>query len=92
MVWLGTDLGVTGAEVSWLAALLTGFAAVMMVSNVKYSSFKELDFKGRVPFVAIPVVVLATAVIAVYPSGLLMGILLLYAVSGPVLHLKRRGD
>lgn len=90
MVWLGVDLGVSGAEVSWLAALITGFAAVMMVSNVKYSSFKELDFKGRVPFVAIPVVVLATAVIAVYPSGLLMGIFLVYALSGPALHFKRK--
>ena len=60
------------------------------IEYVKYSSFKELDFKGRVPFVAIPVVVLATAVIAVYPSGLLMGIFLLYALSGPALHFKRK--
>lgn len=90
MVWFGVDQGATGAEVSWGAALLTGFAAVMMVSNIKYSSFKELDFKGRVPFVAIPVVILAVAVITVYPSGLLLGIFLLYALSGPALHYRRK--
>lgn len=92
MVWLGVDLEIPGADISWLAALITGFAAVMMVSNVKYSSFKELDFKGRVPFVAIPVVVLTTAVIAVYPSGLLLAIFLLYALSGPALHFRHRAE
>ncbi|CBL43931.1 CDP-diacylglycerol-serine O-phosphatidyltransferase [gamma proteobacterium HdN1] len=90
MVWLGVDQGIAGADIAWVAALLTGFSAVMMVSNVKYNSFKQLDFKGRVPFVAIPVVVLATAIIAVYPSGFLLALFLLYAISGPVLHFWRK--
>ncbi len=90
MVWFGTENGYDGQAVAGAAALLTAFVAVMMVSNVKYNSFKELDFKGRVPFVAILVVVLVLAVVASYPAGVLLAIFLLYALSGPLLFLKRR--
>ena len=90
MVWFGTENGFDGKAVAGIAALLTAFAAVMMVSNVKYNSFKELDFKGRVPFVAILVVVLVLAVVASYPAGMLLAIFLIYAISGPLLVFKRK--
>ncbi|RLU00896.1 CDP-diacylglycerol--serine O-phosphatidyltransferase [Ketobacter sp.] len=90
MVWFGTESGFDGQAVAGIAALLTAFAAVMMVSNVKYNSFKELDFKGRVPFVAILVVVLVLAVVASYPAGMLLAIFLIYAISGPLLAFKRK--
>lgn len=90
MVWFGTENGFDGQAVAGIAALLTAFAAVMMVSNVKYNSFKELDFKGRVPFVAILVVVLVLAVVASYPAGMLLAIFLIYALSGPLLIFKRK--
>lgn len=90
MVWFGTEQQLEGHTVAVIAALITAFAAVMMVSNVKYNSFKELDFKGRVPFVAILVVVLVLAVVATYPSGMLLAIFLLYALSGPLLILRRK--
>ena len=90
MVWFGTENGFDGSAVAGIAALITAFAAVMMVSNVKYNSFKELDFKGRVPFVAILVVVLVLAVVASYPAGMLLAIFLIYAISGPLLVFKRK--
>lgn len=90
MVWFGTEHGLDGQSIAIVAALITGFAAVMMVSNVKYNSFKELDFKGRVPFFAILVVVLVLAVVASYPAGVLLAIFLVYALSGPVLSLRRK--
>ena len=90
MVWAANDLGIKGEDVSVIAAIVTAFTAVMMVSNVKCNSFKELDLKGRVPFVVILVVVLAFAVVATYPSGVLLGIFLLYALSGPLLAFRRK--
>lgn len=86
MVWLGTsvDIDRTSSMTAIIAALITGFAAVMMVSNVKYNSFKELDVKGRVPFFVILVIVLAIAVIQTYPEGVLWAIFLIYALSGPL--------
>ncbi|MDY6922014.1 MAG: CDP-diacylglycerol--serine O-phosphatidyltransferase [Pseudomonadota bacterium] len=90
MVWFGTQHELAGYPVTVVAALITAFAAVMMVSNVKYNSFKELDFKGRVPFVAILLVVLVLAVVASYPAGMLLAIFLLYALSGPLMALRRK--
>ncbi|HEX4938822.1 MAG TPA: CDP-diacylglycerol--serine O-phosphatidyltransferase [Candidatus Kapabacteria bacterium] len=91
MVWLGTSLQIdgSGGVVSVAAAIITAFAAVMMVSNVRYNSFKELDFKGRVPFFVILVVVLAIAVIFSYPAGVLWGLFLVYALSGPLTSFRK---
>ncbi|PIE41412.1 MAG: CDP-diacylglycerol--serine O-phosphatidyltransferase [Gammaproteobacteria bacterium] len=90
MVWAGSDWGVLGADAVILAALVTSYAAVMMVSNVKFSSFKEIDFRGRVPFVAILIVVLAIAIVFSDPSRVLLGVFLLYSLSGPVGFLLRK--
>ncbi len=76
-------------------ALLTIAAAVLMVSNVRYPSFKGFDFKGRVPFVAIPLVVLLFVAIAFDPPPVLFIGFALFALSGPVMALvsllKNRG-
>lgn len=85
MVWFFSSLGMDheSSVLAIGAALVTGFAAVMMVSNVRYNSFKEIDVKGRVPFFMILVAVLAIAVISTYPEGVLWAIFLIYAISGP---------
>lgn len=92
LVWFGSGraFDTHSMWVSITAAVLTAFCAVMMVSNVKYSSFKELDFKGRVPFVVILIIVLALAVIASYPAAFLLTLFLLYLVSGPLMALLGR--
>ena len=76
--------------VAMLYAALVAAAGLLMVSNIKFHSFKDLDLKGRVPFVAILVVVLAFAVVFSDPSRTLLLIFLAYAASGPVLHLLRK--
>lgn len=59
-------------------AVISGF---LMVSNLKYHSFKEFD-KQRVPFVALIVVVLILGIVMYnIPAGLL-GISVVYAASG----------
>ncbi len=92
MVWFGSNEQWEGqiVGIASIVGLITAFVAVMMVSNVKYNSFKELDFKGRVPFVVILVVVLALAVISSYPAGILLGLFLIYAFSGPVTSIFRK--
>lgn len=92
MVWLGSSaqIDTDSALVAISAALVTAFAAAMMVSNVRYNSFKEFDVKGRVPFFVILVIVLAMAVISTYPEGVLWAIFLVYALSGPVGALRFR--
>ena len=91
MVWCFSDLGI-GGETAGLAigaAVITGLAGVLMVCNIQYHSFKELDLKGRVPFVAILAVVLVFAVIFMDPPRVLWGVFMLYMVVPPVLALGR---
>lgn len=89
MVWALSDFGIDGGDISILVGLLTALAGLMMVSNVRYYSFKDLDLKGRVPFFVILVVVLVLAVIASDPSRILWLIFIAYSVSGPVQALWR---
>ncbi|WP_313517901.1 CDP-diacylglycerol--serine O-phosphatidyltransferase [Pseudomonas sp.] len=93
-VWTLRDFGVEGVHLPiplvMLFALLVAAAGLLMVSNIKYYSFKDLDLKGRVPFVAILIVVLVFAVIFSDPPRILLLIFLAYAFSGPIQFLMRR--
>jgi len=84
MVWVGIDYEVDGNEFGLVVALVTGASGLLMVSNFKYNSFKELDWHGKVPFVAILVVMLIFIVVATAPSLVLFIVFLLYAIAGPV--------
>ncbi|WXL26954.1 CDP-diacylglycerol--serine O-phosphatidyltransferase [Ectopseudomonas mendocina] len=88
-VWAFSDFGIKGSNMAFVVAVLVAAAGMLMVSNIKYNSFKDLDLKGRVPFVAILVVVLLFAVVFSDPPRILLIIFLVYAVSGPVQYLLR---
>lgn len=89
-VWIGADHGIEGASLSWPAAFITTFAGLLMVSNFRFHSFKEIDFRGRVPFVFAVIVMLGYAIILLQPPVVLFVGFMTYAVSGPVLTLVRR--
>jgi CDP-diacylglycerol--serine O-phosphatidyltransferase len=84
MVWVGYDYGLEGSQVTWAAFILTVAAGLLMVSNVRFYSFKELDLKGKVPFVALLALVLIFVLVSIDPPQVLFGTFLLYALSGPV--------
>lgn len=66
-IWFSVDRGFSPDAVGYLVAPLVLIAGLLMVSNCKYASFKEVDFAGRVPFVAILVVVLSFALLFTDP-------------------------
>ncbi|WP_185268328.1 CDP-diacylglycerol--serine O-phosphatidyltransferase [Halopseudomonas xiamenensis] len=84
MVWALSDFGVDGGDISLLVGVLTALGGLLMVSNVRYYSFKDLDMRGRVPFVVILLVVLVFAVISTDPSRILWFIFIAYSISGPL--------
>ncbi len=81
-VWWGDDAGWARENVAWLAAALTVAAGVLMVSNVRYNSFKDQDLKGKVPFFKILLVVVVFGFVAMDPAIMLFLIALAYTVSG----------
>ena len=87
MVWAGKEYGINGHAASLWMAFWMILTAALMVSNIRYHSFKSIDLKGRVPFVAILFMVLIFAAISIDPPNVLCLIGLTYALSGPVLTL-----
>lgn len=88
LVWLCVDSEILGDRINMITAVLAIIIAVLMVSNVRYYSFKEIDLKGRVPFVAILLVVLVFVGISLDPPKILFLIFFCYALSGPILTLS----
>ncbi|CAM3505014.1 CDP-diacylglycerol--serine O-phosphatidyltransferase [Halomonas lysinitropha] len=73
-----------------LMLFVVGAAGVLMVSNIRYYSFKDVDLKGPVPFVFLLAVVLGFVVISIEPSVMLLLLFGAYVGSGPVMALTRK--
>jgi CDP-diacylglycerol--serine O-phosphatidyltransferase len=86
-VWLSTDHQLNGTVLAVPALIITVATGALMVSNIRYRSFKELDFKGPVPFVKVLSVVMLFVLISISPPQILFVSFLLYAISGPVFTL-----
>ncbi|MBF7074686.1 CDP-diacylglycerol--serine O-phosphatidyltransferase [Glaciecola sp. MH2013] len=84
MVWVSIDYDIDGNEFGIIVAFVTGIAGLLMVSNFKYNSFKEVNWHGKVPFFVILVVMLVFIVVATAPSLVLFIVFMLYTVAGPV--------
>jgi CDP-diacylglycerol--serine O-phosphatidyltransferase len=90
LVWVAQDYGVpTDGALRWVAAFVTFFAGVTMVTNVPFYSGKDINFRRSVPFWVVLVVVLGLTVISVDPALVLFGLFVAYALSGYVLWLWR---
>ena len=85
MVWVADDLGVSGDQLTTPVFFGTLMASTLMVSNIRYYSFKDVDARYRVPFIAILVVVLGFMLASIDPPKVILGGFIVYAVSGPVL-------
>ena len=89
-VWACFDNNIKGEEVALISLALIIFSGLMMVSNVSYYSFKDIDFHNKVPFMAMLVVVMVFVFASIDPPIVLFGCFMLYAPSGPVLSVFRR--
>ena len=87
LIWFSEDNGLDGSDMWMVGALLAASMGALMVSNVRYYSFKEVDFKNRVPFFTLIMTVLLFVVVSSHPPSVLFFGFLIYAISGPVLTL-----
>lgn len=93
VVWVGYDRGFIGADYAVVVAGVTLLIGLSMVSNINYTSFKEADSKGRVPFAAILFAVIMLAVVFVDPPITLFIASFGYTLSGPIMSFwKRKAD
>lgn len=82
VIWASATAGFTGDQMASVMALLVPITGLLMVSNVKYRSFKDLNIKGRVPFVFLLISVLILVLIALEPALVLAIIFCAYGVWG----------
>lgn len=88
-VWLGADFGWEGTDKRLLAIIVSVSAGILMVTNIRYHSFKDIDLRGKVPFIVIVGLMVAFAVIYLHPPVVLFTGFFIYAVSGPVMALVK---
>jgi CDP-diacylglycerol--serine O-phosphatidyltransferase len=84
-----------GIEGKYYHSYLTYFVillSLLMVSNIKYYSFKGMNLRSRVPFTFILIVVGILLVIYYKPEIMAFVIMLGYAISGPVWWVVKLGQ
>lgn len=88
-VWLCSELGLVADNIPrWLqivAMVETAVLGFLMVSNVRYHSFKGLALRGRVPLAALILAVVIFAIIIIEPASVLLSMLAIYIASGVLL-------
>ena len=95
LVWVlhGYDMEWMAAKV--LVALVIAGVGLLMVSNVRYYSFKDIDLKSRVPFFVLLALVLLIAIISIDPAIMLLLVFVGYGLSGPlraVLRMNKKAE
>lgn len=92
-VWTMHEFGVHGENLRYASVALGVVVGLLMVSRIRYSSFKGSGSGARaerVPFVALVLAVAVLAALWIDPPKLLLFAATLYALSGPAAWLWRR--
>lgn len=83
IVWFGESFALRdGVALPGIATAATILAALLMVSNLRYYSFKDVDLRNRVPFVSVLAVVMIFVLISLEPATVLLTLSASYAISG----------
>lgn len=87
LVWTCQEFALNGLGIFIAAALLTVITGILMVSNIRYYSFKEFDLKNNVPFIVILLIVLVFVLISVDPPLVWFVLSMCFLLSGPIYSL-----
>tara|TARA_B100000586_G_C20086249_1_gene417786 strand:+ start:901 stop:1635 length:735 start_codon:yes stop_codon:yes gene_type:complete len=88
LVWFGNNFGLADdTAIAIMCSLLTVVVGLLMVSNIRYHSFKEFDLKNRIPFMAFLIIVPVFVLIAIEPASVLFLLAISYTISGPIFTL-----
>ncbi len=85
MVWSGQSFQIDRTHCSVLTALITVLLGLLMVSNFRYRSFKDLEWRHHVSFLMVLLVVLLFVVVSLSPPLVLLIGFASYALSGPII-------
>ena len=89
-VWLLRDVSADMSSYSTLTFLLIISLSLLMVSNIAYLSFKDINIRQKVPHLMLFGISLIVSFISFDPPKVLFIFFLLYGLSGPTMFLIRR--
>ena len=81
-ILLMVDQEVPGLQLSWVSWGIAVFAGLTMVTNVPFYSFKDVNFRKSVPFIAVFLIALVFALVSIDPPKVLFAIFIGYGLSG----------
>ena len=87
--WLVESSSIVVLNVSILSLALLLILSVLMISNITYYSFKDIDIRHKVPHISLFLIVLGLSFISFDPPKVLLSFFILYALSGPILLIIR---
>ena len=88
-VWVCYDLQWSGESLWIISFIVTLLSAGLMVSNLSFYSFKELDVRNKIPFVALLAIVGIFILASIDPPKLMCAVFAVYALSGLVTQMVR---
>lgn len=89
-IWVAVKYEIPLESIQYIGLGMAVCTGLLMVSNFRYYSFKDIDLHGRVSFLWAILVMLLFALLYTNTPLVLFSIFTLYAVSGPILTLGRR--
>ena len=84
-VWTMTKFDIPGPDVAFFALPIAVIAGLLMVSNVRYYSFKAWPKGDRVSFIWLIAAVLIVVLLLIDPARVLFAGTVVYVISGPIL-------
>jgi len=86
VVWVLVDYQISPKSINVVLAVLMVSTALAMVSNIQYRSFKDFNFRDKMPFVGLIVGVLVFALIYMDPPMAFLIVGLVYMLSGAIFY------
>jgi len=90
LIWVCVDYGYAPADVKIGLLIAMTVIALSMVSNIQYRSFKDVDFRDKMPFIGLIVLVLLIAIIYLDPPLAFLSIGSIYLVSGTLTYVYKK--
>lgn len=90
IVWFSDDRGINPELMAWPLLVVTILLGTLMVSRVRYYSFKAGPRGDRVPFAWIFLLLVLLVLLAIDLPAVLLTVGILYVLSGPVVTVRGR--
>lgn len=90
IVWVSVDYDIDASSISVPLAILMLATALAMVSNIRFRSFKDVNFRDQMPFVGLIVGVMVVALIYWDPPMAFLICGLGYLISGTIVYVMKK--